>query len=444
MDFNRELLRAFDAAGEAVERRIEEGIEQHRKGTARLTVCDAAGKPLPGVRVGLRQTRHAFGHGANLFLLDELETPAKNEAYQSAFASAFNLATLPFYWSDLEPVQGQPRFAADSPRIYRRPPPDLCLEYCEANGIRPKAHCLTYHSPFATPAWVPDDIEATKRLLEARYRSIAERYAGRIRDWEVTNETLSGWHNTAFFGMRELVEWNFALAARYFPENHLIINEASEASWEFYQYDRSQYYLLAERALSKGARIDAIGMQYHLFFPRETLPEKVPGYLDPHRLFAVLDTYAALGRPIQITEITIPAYSADAADEALQAELIERLYRVWFSHPAVEAIIYWNLTDGYAAFAAPGDMSAGENRYYAGLLRHDLSEKPAFQTLRRLFQETWHTDVTLTTDAAGQAEFRGFYGDYAAELTLPGASTATLSLHHQPGGATEHRLQFEP
>ncbi|HML48759.1 MAG TPA: glycoside hydrolase family 10, partial [Clostridia bacterium] len=75
--------------------------------------------------------------------------------YKDLFRQVNNLATLPFYWRDLEPEQGKPRFAADSPKAYRRPAPDLCLAYCEANGITPKAHCLMYDQ--FTPDWVPNE-----------------------------------------------------------------------------------------------------------------------------------------------------------------------------------------------------------------------------------------------------------------------------------------------
>ena len=74
---------------------------------------------------------------------------------------------------------------------------------------------------------------------------------------------------------------------------------------------------------------------------------------------------------LQVTEVTIPAYSNSAEDEALQAEVLEKLFTIWFSHPAMEAAIYWNLVDGYAAFAPQGDMTAGENYYHGGLIRFD-------------------------------------------------------------------------
>ena len=81
-----------------------------------------------------------------------------------------------------------------------------------------------------------------------------------------------------------------------------------------------------------------------------------------------------------MTEVTIPAYSNSEEDEALQAEIIEKLYSIWFSHSNMEQIIYWNLVDGYAAFAPQGDMTAGENYYYdlvnVSDSDSDLSSKP--------------------------------------------------------------------
>lgn len=61
-------------------------------------------------------------------MLDQFSSPEQNKAYREMFTGLFNIATLPFYWSDLEPEQGRPRFAKDSPNIYRRPAIDLCLE----------------------------------------------------------------------------------------------------------------------------------------------------------------------------------------------------------------------------------------------------------------------------------------------------------------------------
>ena len=119
-----------------------------------------------------------------------------------------------------------------------------------------------------------------------------------------------------------------------------------------------------------------------------------------------------LGKPLQITEVTVPAYTDRAEDEALQAELLTNLYTLWFSHERMEQIVYWNLPDGYAAFAPQGDMTAGENYYRGGLLRFDLTPKPAYEALYDLIHVKWHTSADRQTAADGSAAFKGFYGDY--------------------------------
>ena len=113
--------------------------------------------------------------------------------------------------------------------------------------------------------------------------------------------------------------------------------------------------------------------------------------------------------------MTIPAYGGDEENEWVQAELIKNVYSVFFSHPAMEAVIYWNVVDGYAAFAPQGDMTVGENIYYGGLLRFDMSEKPAYKMLRHLVNEEWHTSEVVKANG-GKVNFRGFYGDY--KLTI--------------------------
>ena len=145
-------MKPFVEQSQFMNDRIRQGVED-RKQWARILVKDRAGNAVPGARLTIEQVSHEFKYGANLFMLDEMETPEKNETYKSIFADTFNMATLPFYWKDLEPTQGKPRFAADSPRVYRRPAPDLCLDFCGRHGITPKLHCLNY-DPW-TPDWVP-------------------------------------------------------------------------------------------------------------------------------------------------------------------------------------------------------------------------------------------------------------------------------------------------
>ena len=428
------VLDLFRLCAADTDARVKAGIEANRKGSLLLSFVGKDGKPLENVHVKLRQKTHDFRYGADLFMLDEIvDSKVKNEAYKARFAEAFNLATCPFYWTGLEPEQGKPRYAKDSPRLYRRPTPDLCVEWCERHGIEPKAHILNYAT--VTPEWAIGDVSREKRLLAKRFRELSERYADRIRMWEVTNETLWGAYQTSpttanLYRQADYIEWSFKTAEQFFPGNELIINEAHSRIWEgaWWQRERSPYYMQIERALLKGARIDAVGLQFHMFHgaDQKHVSEQAKTFYDPRRLFDVLETYAQFGKPLQITEITIPAYSEDPGDEAVQAEILRELYRIWFSVRGMEAIIYWNLPDGYAAFAEPGDFSNGENLYYGGLCRFDMTPKPAFEVVKDLFGKEWRTNVDA--DAADRYVFRGFYGTYDAEFTSNG-QTVKKEIH---------------
>lgn len=422
MEENRkEILQIFEEQREYMERRIAEGIESNRKGNLQVLLKGKDGCPVQKANVRIRQMTHDFLYGANLFMLDEFETEEKNLLYRKYFSEIFNQATLPFYWKDLEPVQGKPRYEINAPKVYRRPAPDYCLKYCSENQIVPKAHCL-YYEPFM-PTWVPDEKETTEEYLIGHFQELAARYAGKIHGWEVINETLTreyGCAATRFYDEPELIEWCFQEAEKYFPDNELIINEAHPFIWEQFKGTRSAYYLLIERALQKGARIDTIGLQYHMFHDVNRYVDISKTYYSPKRIFDVLDCYANFGKPIQITEITIPAYSATEEDEMIQCEVLRNVYRMWFSHSAVEAITYWNLVDGYAAYAELGDMTSGENIYYGGLMRHDLTPKPAYFAIKDMFQKEFHTECEQITDEMGNFAFRGFYGEYDLEIEKDG------------------------
>ena len=415
-------LRFFDQEDAYIQTRIESGIELNRKGDATIVLKSQSGEPLPAdITVEAKQRSHEFKFGANLFMLDEFPTEEENAIYREKFPEIFNLATLPFYWSTLEPEMGKPRYAKDSPRIYRRPAIDLCIDYCKEKGIEPKCHCLNYDTE--SPKWYyTESVEFCKEKLLERFQEIADRYAKDIPSFEVTNETLKEGFSK-FFYEDDFVEWSFKMADRIFPNNKLIINDFKY--WlPNVSSNRNLYYMQIERLLRTGHRVDSIGLQFHCMFgskqldiakTREVEVERAETWYNPRVLFQLMDNFGKLGIPQQITEMTVSALSEDPEDEEVQAELTNRLYRCFFSHPAMEAIIYWNLVDGYAASAKAGDMPRGENRFYGGFLRHDLSEKPVYQMLKKLIHEQWHTETAVKA-VNGTAKFRGFYGDY--DLTV--------------------------
>lgn len=131
------------------------------------------------------------------------------------------------------------------------------------------------------------------------------------------------------------------------------------------------------------------------------------------------------GRPIVGKKVTVPTFGDTPEDEELQADLLELLYTLWFSHPAMRDIVYWNLPDGYA-FRDPKNPTWNENQCYGGLFHHDMTPKRAALRLQKLTHEIWHTEVEAETDRSGEVDFRGFYGTYTAKI---GEQTVEFSLH---------------
>ena len=441
----RELyMKAYNEHKDEVDARIAEGIEKNRKGWCKVRLTDENGKPLSGKKIKLTQKTHDFKYGANIFMLDEFKDEADNAEYRRFFKEYFNLATVPFYWKDLEPTEGKPRYDKDSEKVYRRPAPELCMEYCEENGITPKLHCLVYES------WTPDwliklPLDEVKKKYEERFRQISERFSGRMLEFEVINELLceQQWnHKTALSEERDIVEWSFNTARKYFPNETLVINEGNPIQ-DLARLDyRHPYFMMIENALLKGVQIDKIGLQNHLFTGISAhTPEEYDNSVrwdvkmnNPMTHFKGLDIIAELGLPLEFTEVTVPTFGDTEEDEELQADMLKLWYSVWFSHPAVDTIVYWNTVDG-SAYA--GNSNWNENKCRGGLFHHDLTPKKSALMLKRLFGEIWHTDLELTTDKNGYVEFRGFYGDYTVETD---EAKFEIGLHKNEGNSFELSL----
>ncbi|MGB2820519.1 MAG: endo-1,4-beta-xylanase, partial [Phycisphaerae bacterium] len=181
-----------------------------------------------------------------------------------------------------------------------------------------------------------------------------------------------------------------------------------------------------------GVKIDVVGIQSHMH----------GGYRGAAWAWNTCERFARFGKPLHFTETTIisgemkaqirwhgPAYQdwpTTPEGEKRQAEQVAELYTVLFSHPAVEAVTWWDFSDN-AWLGAP-----------AGLVRKDMSPKPAYDRLMKLVKgEWWTAERQLKTDSAGQVAFRGFLGDYevraagavgAFTLDSPGKADAAAKL----------------
>ena len=55
-----------------------------------------------------------------------------------------------------------------------------------------------------------------------------------------------------------------------------------------------------------------------------------------------------------------------------------------------------------------------------------MTPKKSAERMYEMFNKRWHTDLELTTDENGCVEFRGFFGDYKAEID---GKVSNFSIH---------------
>ncbi|MDA3873407.1 MAG: endo-1,4-beta-xylanase [Kiritimatiellae bacterium] len=394
--------------------RIGEGIRQNRQSEATVETRSYDGTPLPGVRIRVQQQSSPFHFGANIFKLDDYPHAESNRRYEEAFCALFNGATVPFYWRALEPEQGRPRYKATSkPQIVRRPPPDLVVEFCERHGLRMHGHTLLWnYRKWSVPDWLPENPDEARPYWEKRFQEIGERYGHVIKSWDVVNEAAGFIDKTVEKGsahspmFEEYERTAFEWAEKYFPADcRFDINDTAGA-WDL--EENGERYTRLIKQLQKGKeRIGGIGLQFHLFAD-EDLHRALRGDLfPPDQLFKALDHFAKFGKPLHISEITLTSPGNTLEGLEAQAEVARNFYRLWFSHPAVTGISWWNLPDGAAA--------QGEGEVYSGLMFEDLRPKPAYDVLKELIHRDWKTECTGETDSEGKFHFRGFHGTYLVE-----------------------------
>lgn len=380
-------------------------IRKYRMTDLTVIVRDAGGHAVPNVRVAVRQTRHAFLFGSNIFLLKPDDTSSVQRAYQDRFAALFNYATLPFYWGSFESTQGKPDYA----RL------DGMARWCVAHGITAKGHPLVWHEVY--PEWAPKGPDAAIPLLQARTTDLVSHYKDTIHVWDVVNEANSPSGDTgegAWIkrdGAAKVVETalGWARAAGQGTRETFLYND--------YRLDDTNLGLLTQMKCD-GRLPDAIGMQSHMHGGTWALAD----------VWAKCETFARFGRPLHFTETTVVSgpkpdpvtpsnWVSTHEGEKTQADYVARFYTLLFSHPSVRAITWWDLSDLGAWQDAP-----------AGLVRKDMSPKPAYDRLMTLIHRTWWTNAQTRTGASGRSTVRAFYGDYQVTATDAHDRTVTQAV----------------
>jgi endo-1,4-beta-xylanase len=398
---------------------LDLAIRKNRTAKAKVTLSHG-GLPVTHQEILVQQKNHKFLFGSNwgesTIALENGELSGKEkeqaELRNEHFLQLFNQATLPFYWARFEPQRGQPQ----THRIL-----NAARWYLDHNCIV-KGHPLCWHTLTADWLLTMNNREILRAQVERIQREVSD-FAGVIDQWDVVNEAVimpvfdrydSGITRLCKeLGRIELIRRMFDATRSINPMATLLIND----------FDVSPAYdILIEGCLAAGIQIDVIGIQTHMH----------QGYWGVERTLSVLERFERFNLPIHFTENTIvsgnlmPPEIVDLNDyqvsewpstpegEQRQAQEVVLHYKTLLAHPAVQAITWWDLSDG-------GWLNAP-----AGLLRQDHSCKPAFNELLKLVKgEWWLPPTRIVTDAKGQFPLEGFLGTY--ELSF-GDQKTILSL----------------
>jgi endo-1,4-beta-xylanase len=380
--------------------------------TARATVSlTHRGLPVAHQEIQVQQKKHKFLFGCNWgestisLVNNELSGKEKEQAElrNDRFLQIFNQVTLPFYWARFEPQRGKPQ----THRIL-----NAARWYSDHHCIV-KGHPLCWHTLTADWLLTMSNREILQAQLKRIQRDVTD-FAGVIDQWDVVNEAVimpvfDRYDNGITrlckeMGRLELIRSMFEVTRSANPAVMLLLND----------FDVSPAYdILIEGCLAAGIQIDVIGIQSHMH----------QGYWGTERTLGILERFERFNLPIHFTENTIvsghlmPPEIVDLNDyqvsewpstpegEQRQAQEVVMHYKTLLSHPAVQAITWWDLSDG-------GWLDAP-----AGLLRKDHSCKPAYDELLRLVKGEWWLPLTkFITNANGQFSLNGFLGEY--ELSI--------------------------
>lgn len=361
------------------------------------------GMPVNNAAVSVRMKNHQFLFGAVCYKYGTYDRPEMNDLFTEEFTRLFNYTMVPYHWSWYEPEKGK----------YNEPYTGNLIKWARKNGLKRKLHALIWHE--LCPDWVHegDDVKA---LYEERITHLMTRFGDDFDFFDVANETtvndrfdnpVSHWVRE--YGPMNMLKFGVELTRSFKPDAKLIYGDWNVHGEEYYDFLRQMR--------ENGIGIDYLGIQSHQHVDRWSQEETL----------RILERASEFGWPIHFPEcsvcsgtpVGVTKYGAGErnfwheTEEDLysQAEFTKDFYTIVFSHPAVEALSWFDFTD-HRWLDAP-----------AGVVSDDLKPKPVYHTLYDLIHRQWHTDADLVTGSGGWCRTNLFFGNYDITVDIAGQKT---------------------
>lgn len=283
---------------------------------------------------------------------------------------------------------------------------DKLVDWAEQNGKAVIGHCLVWHSQ--PPAWMftyeNGDTVSRDDLIGRMYNhimTVASRYRGRIKGWDVVNEVLNDdgtMRQTPYYTIigLEYIEMAFRFAHEADPDAELYINDYSLSN----PAKREAMCRLVRSLQQKGCRVDAIGMQSHNGF-------NYPDYTEYEKS---IEAFAGLGVKVLITELDInmlPNPNDFSGAEISQKFKYEKalnpykngltkkgqrlfdqryldLFKIYERHKdQIGRITFWGLTDRHSWL---NDWPVKGRTNYPLLFDRNYAPKPVLNDILKLFE----------------------------------------------------------
>jgi endo-1,4-beta-xylanase len=378
-------------------------IERLRKGDFTVDVRGPGGTVLPVKAIAYQLKRHEFLFGTAIAYAPFVDQGEDGRLYREFIRENFSglVCENEMKWYDNEAERGREEYAHA----------DALLAFAEQNDLVMRGHNLFWEKEKYAMPWLKAlDPKALRAAVERRITATVPRYRGRVICWDVNNEVLDG----SFFRSRlgaDVFPWMFQEAARLDPRARLFVNEYAILG----NPEKTERLLALVRDLqAKGAAVGGIGIQSHDTDRLTDDPAAPPPGgdraewmmntpLTPAMFVGTLDhLYAETKLPIHLTEI-----SARNPDAEKRGRELEMLFRLGFSHEAVQAILLWG-------FGAKTHWMGPD----AALMNADNTLNAAGTRISHLLREEWTTRGSSDKMSGGRVAFRGFYGKYTLTITL--------------------------